>query len=56
MKNIPKYKLQLVVSSPSPQLSVINVSVNFKMSKQKNVNTKIGRSDHYFYAGTFFLF
>ena len=28
MKNIPKYKLQLVVvSSPSPQLSVINVSV-----------------------------
>lgn len=45
MKNKPKYKLQLVPhreSSLSPQLSVINVSVNFKMSKQKNVNIKIG--------------
>jgi hypothetical protein len=42
------------VSSLSPQLSVINVSVNFKMSKQKNVNTKIGRFDQYLCVGNFF--
>ena len=34
MKNKKQnYILQLVVSSPSPQLSVINVSVGFEMSK-----------------------
>ena len=42
------------VSSLLPQLSVINVSVNFRMSKQKNVNIKIGRFNQYFCDGNFF--
>lgn len=33
MNNIQKYKLQLVVSSLSPQLYEIKVSVGFEMSK-----------------------
>ena len=41
-------------SSLSPQLSVINVSVDFEMSKQKNVNIKIGRFDQFFCVGNFF--
>ena len=41
-------------SSLSPQLSVINVSVGFEMSKQKNVNIKIGRFDQNLCVGKFF--